>query len=107
MLPGLSLWFLVCAGEGEPNQERLAWLCRVKAIPDGGQGIFLVPSDTEQSTAACRKWMMGYVSTIPLTRVARLSSARHGVSVLSSAEGTVATRADTVSVWHSGAYDGW
>ena len=35
------------------------------------------------------------------------SSARRGVSGLSRAEETVATRADTVSAWRNRAYIGW
>ena len=37
---GLSSHFLVCVGEGKPSQEQMAWLCRVKAISDGGQSSF-------------------------------------------------------------------
>ena len=51
----LSSCFLVRAGGGTPNQERMAWLCRMKVNPDGGQGICrLVPSDTEQGMARWR-----------------------------------------------------
>ena len=83
----------------------MAWLCRVKAIPDGGQSSFR--HGAKQGTAACHKWVMGYDSTITADPGGAAENCEAWLSVLFRAEGTVATGADTVPVWRSGARAGW
>ena len=83
----------------------MAWLCRVKAIPDVGPSSFR--HGARQGTAACRKWMMGYVSAITADPGSAAEQCEAWLSLLSRAEGTVATGANTVPVWRGGACAGW
>ena len=99
----------MCRG-GKPGQVSLTWLCRIRGrllISEDGQGTCLVPSDMEQDMAAYSKWTTRCVSTLPLTRAVRWNSAGRDEIVLSEPEGTVATRADTVSAWRIGVCVGW